>query len=206
MALRLAQRREMRQGAELALDLVFARTPLAQALGGGRVSVPRCIALADELGIGRGERIGLIALMLQRLEFALQFGKLGCRGARPVELVRPLAQRLEPVADVCKAGAGREQQLPEVAAAREDRFAALLQALVVEREHHMERFAIDARELRRQQALVERPVVGVDEAVPVALEARNLVRAAAKFEPRADPHRVVGMPVRDARRVPVPTP
>ena len=188
----------MRQGAELTLDLVFARTPLAQALRGSRVGVPGHVALAHELGIGRGERVGLVALILQRLELAFQFGQLGGRGARPVELVRLLAQRVEPVADLGKSGARREQQLAEIATAREDRLAALLQALVVEREHHMESLAIDAGELRRQQALVERPVVGVDEAVLVALEARNLVRPPAKFEPRADPHRVIGVPVRDA--------
>ena len=63
------------------------------------MSIPRCIALADELGIGRGERIGLIALMLQRVEFALQFSELSRRGARPVKFVCFLAQGLEPVAD-----------------------------------------------------------------------------------------------------------
>src|SRR5580700_2858525 len=187
----------MRQGAELALDLIFARAPLAQALRGGGVSIPGRVALTDELGIGRGERVGFIALMLESLEFALQFGELGCRGARPVELVRPLAQRLEPIADFCKASAGREQQLPEVATAFEDRLATPFQALVVEREHHMERFAIDARELRRQQTLVKRPVVGVDEAVFAALGARTLEGAPAKFESRTDPLRVVGMPVGD---------
>ena len=75
-------------------------------------------------------------------------------------------------------GARRKQQLAEIAAAGEDRFAALLQALVVEREHHAERGAVDAGKLRLQDALVDRPVVGVDQAVPVALETGDLVRAA----------------------------
>ena len=94
LAFRLTQRREMRKGAELALDFIFARAPLAQALGRGGVSISRNVALSHKLGIGRGKRIGLLALMLQRLELTLQFGKLGCRCARPVELFRPLAQRV----------------------------------------------------------------------------------------------------------------
>src|ERR1700678_2923658 len=81
--------------------------------------------------------------------------------------------------------------------AREDRFATLFQALVVEREHHMESFAIGGGEGHGQHVLVERPVVGVDEAVLVPLEAGDFVGAPADFEPRANPHRVVGMPVRD---------
>ena len=58
----------MRQGAELALDFVFPRPPLAQALG------DRCVGFlwprpaADELGISRGERIGFIALVFQRVK------------------------------------------------------------------------------------------------------------------------------------------
>ena len=83
----------MRQGAELALDLVFARAPLAEALGGGLVSLLGLVALADQLGVGRGKRIGRIALILQRVERVFQFGELGGRCARPVEPVRPLAQR-----------------------------------------------------------------------------------------------------------------
>jgi hypothetical protein len=98
----------MRKGAKLALDLIFARAPLAQALGGGRVSIPGCVALADELSIGRGERIGLLARMLQRVEFTLQSGELGRRGARPVELVRLLAQRFEPAANLGEPRACRE--------------------------------------------------------------------------------------------------
>ncbi len=78
----------------MTLDLVFARTPLAQALRDGPVSLSGCIALADELGIGGGERIGFVVLVLQRIEFALQFGKFGCRGPRPVEPVRLVAQRV----------------------------------------------------------------------------------------------------------------
>ncbi len=81
--------------------------------------------------------------------------------------------------------------MPEVAAAREDRLAALFQARVVEREHHMESFAIGGGKRHGQYVLVERPVVGVDEAVLVPLEARNLVMAAVKFESRPDAHRVV---------------
>ena len=88
--------------------------------------------------------------------------------------------------------------MPEVAAAREDRLAALLQALVVEREHHMESLAIGGGERHGQHGLVERPIVGVDEAVLVPLEARDFIRPPADLEPRADPHRVIGMPIGDA--------
>ena len=82
--------------------------------------------------------------------------------------------------------------------ARQDRLAAVFQALVVEGEHHMESLAIDARELRLQEVFVERPVVRVDEAHLVALEARDFISAVAKLEPRADPHRIVGVPIGNA--------
>src|SRR5208282_2773507 len=64
--------------------------------------------------------------------------------------------------------------------------ASVFQALVVEREHHVESFAVDPWEFRLQQVFVEWPVVRVDEAVLI------------EFEPRADPHRVVGVPVGNA--------
>ncbi len=72
---RLAQRREMRQRGEQPPDGVGARAPLRQAPARGVVGRLRLVALADELGVGRGERIGLVALVLQRLERPLPFGQ-----------------------------------------------------------------------------------------------------------------------------------
>ena len=155
LALRLAQRREMRQArrAGAGSRLRRARRSLERLWRRPRRPSLAVVALAHQLGVGRGQRVGLVALMLQRVECALQFARarLSRRAAgrtRPPSCARPSSRSLISA----RPALAENKQLAEIAVAREDRLAALLQALVVEREHHMERFAIDAGELRLQQA------------------------------------------------------
>ena len=59
----------------------------------------------------------------------------------------------------------------------------------------VESLAVEPCEFRPQQAFVEGPAVGVDEAHLVPLQARDFMSPAVEFEPRADPHPVEGCQV-----------
>ena len=193
---RIAERGEMRQAREQPLNRFRSRPAFAERPCCGLISRLRLVAPAHQFGIGRGQRVGLLALLFQRLQLALLFRQFAALGARPEKPIGLLTKAVEPAAHFGEARAGRKQELAEIAAALQDRLSSLLQALVVEGEHHPERGAVDARELRLDERLIERTVVRIDEAVLVALEARDFVRAARKLEPRADPHRAIGVPVR----------
>ena len=195
----LSQRSKARKGDQQSLDLAapgidpgaFSQDVVVQAEG----LVPR----RDQLGILRGEGIDLLSFRPQRRQPDLEIGQLSAPGAVLVEPVGFAADLLEVAAQIGQAGAGRKQQLPEIALAREDALAALFQRVVVEREHRPVGVAIDVAQLRLDERLRDRLVAGVEEAVLGSLHPDQFPGAARKFERCADAHRRIGMKEVEAR-------
>ena len=188
-----AQRGEPRQRRRMTPDLVQAGADPGAVRESGIIVRPGSIARADEFGIGRGERVALLTARFQRRESRLELRQDAAPCPEFVEAVRLEAQRHQRLAEVGQTGAGREQQLPEVAFAGQDSVAAGLQGLVVEREHGAVAGAVDAAELAADQGLGDRALGVVEEAALRPLDPHQLLAPAGEVQRTADLHGGVGV-------------
>ena len=150
------------------------------------------VARLDQPLVSRCIGVQPLALVLQRPQTRLEVGQRP-RPGRAEERIGRLAQRGQRRGKPRQPGAGREQQLADLALAVQNAVAPRLQRLVVQREHLAQGAPIKAAQRPQQHRLGQRLVALPQQGGLLALDPRQRQHAARRFHLCADPHRGVGV-------------
>lgn len=143
--------------------------------------------------MGAGLNVDRIACRLQLAQSALEPCDFGRGGALAENAVGFAGNGSKRPAQPRQPGAGREQELAEIAAAVENGIAAILQRLVVEREHQPIGLAAQAGERAAEQRLADRPAGRIPQRAAALLQAPEFMELSVEFQRRADLHRTIAV-------------
>ncbi|MCY1234296.1 hypothetical protein D9M72_468750 [compost metagenome] len=134
-----------------------------------------------------------ISLRPQGVKLRLQLCKLMLARLWPVEGVGLAAQGGKDRRTVRQSRACGKQQRPKLSLALQDRLAALLDALVIERKHCLIGVAIDRAQHTGEEIVGQRLVVDADQRVRLAFDPEHAVRPISRLDGATDPHCRIGM-------------